>query len=900
MGTLIRTADYRGILGVCVLMMSLGQVIEAQAQALEEIVVTAQRREQSLQDVPISIQTFQGDDIARQGFHTLNELSAYAPGLVIKDQSEEQGLLLRSAGTQSKNMAVESGVPIFVDGVHMGRGSQLKGGLMDVQSIEVLKGPQPVYFGQNASAGALIMTSRRPGDTWEGSLGGEYGNFGMKIVEGAFGGPVTDTLGVRIAAKYYYLEGFMRDWWTGDKFPQRESKTVRGVLQWNPTENFQATLKGETQYNDLGPQVNPIVLDRYSATPKLTHPERVVLLGISSLNIPGVNQQMGEYTNLGYKYGPTYLNPRIEAQVSGLPITEASTAAVGTVFDLTTCQKSGGMRIDPGGIPSMQPEKGDACNLTDESESWPRNAVLDMTYTLNNGIEINSLTGYSEQEFYNTPGNSGGGAFNNNVRSRGEDYNQWSTELRISSETGGQFEWMGGAYYQINDMDYWSDRYRMDGQRPLLAVRAADDSEWKSAFATFTYNFWDNLASLDIGGRYTDVHKEGKGFNSAAEYYVVNEVSAGGNGAVLRVPFGIDVRAAGARGTASRAYLTANPGIVNGSIVGRSEFTLNCNSLIAATIPGLAPPASSCVQVINTIDEDSFDPQVVLRYRPNEDISVYAKYATAFKAGGFDLAVSELPALSQDFTFGPENYEIYEVGGRSLFMDGRLSTEATIYYMDMRGIQVTFVSRELDRSITNNVGKQDVKGIELSARYAATDRLTLSGYLAVMKGQIVEFNDSVCTSDEIVGGMCRTAEDSIREVGTTRLAGTINRSDVEARNAPDWQFSANARYDLPTVLEGYYSNVDVFFIASDDILTNRDFSRKVSMKRYADVNLSMEIGGEDERWSVTIYGRNLFANKPTYFPEFDLDGEGILSGSDVEIGLDSFTTYGLRFNYNFF
>jgi outer membrane receptor protein involved in Fe transport len=198
--------------------------MEVQAQQLEEIVVTAQRREQSLQDVPISIQTFQGDDISRQGFHSLNELTTYAPGLVIKDQSEEQGLLLRSAGTQSKNMAIEAGVPIFVDGVHMGRGSQLMGGVMDVESVEVLKGPQPVFFGQNASAGALIMKTRGPGETWEGTVAGEYGNFGMKTVEGAIGGPITDTLGVRIAAKYYYLEGFMRDWWTGDKFPNGNPK----------------------------------------------------------------------------------------------------------------------------------------------------------------------------------------------------------------------------------------------------------------------------------------------------------------------------------------------------------------------------------------------------------------------------------------------------------------------------------------------------------------------------------------------------------------------------------------------------------------------------------------------------------------------------------------------------
>ena len=175
---------------------------------LEEIVVTAQRREQSLQDVPVSLQSFTGDDMSRQGFDTLESLSTYAPGLVIKAWSEEQGLILRGAGTQSKNLGIEQGVPTFIDGIHMGRGSQVLSSYLDVQRVEVLKGPQPVFFGQNAAAGALNIETRKPGDEWEGTLSGDFGNFGKKSVEGAFGGPITDTFGVRVAAKYYRFDGF--------------------------------------------------------------------------------------------------------------------------------------------------------------------------------------------------------------------------------------------------------------------------------------------------------------------------------------------------------------------------------------------------------------------------------------------------------------------------------------------------------------------------------------------------------------------------------------------------------------------------------------------------------------------------------------------------------------------
>ena len=82
--------------------------------------MTAQRREQNLQDVPVSLQTFSGDAMSDKGFDTLNELTMYAPGLVVKSTSEEQGLVLRGSGTQSKNLGIEQGVPTFIDGIHFG------------------------------------------------------------------------------------------------------------------------------------------------------------------------------------------------------------------------------------------------------------------------------------------------------------------------------------------------------------------------------------------------------------------------------------------------------------------------------------------------------------------------------------------------------------------------------------------------------------------------------------------------------------------------------------------------------------------------------------------------------------------------------------------------------------
>ena len=835
------------ILGGLSIVMGIGPVLVAQAQQLEEIVVTAQRREQNLQDVPVSLQTFSGESMNDKGFDTLNELTYYAPGLVVKSTSEEQGLILRGAGTQSKNLGIEQGVPTFIDGIHMGRGSQVLNSYMDIERLEVLKGPQPVFFGQNAAAGALNITSRKPGDEWEGNLSADYGRFGKFILDGAVGGPITDTFGIRVAAKYYRLEGFMRDWWTGDKYPQREYLTGRITSVWRPTENFEASWKVEVSHNDLGPRVEPVVFDKFAFDdPFLGDGLSTAITGLYTANVGPVDQKVGEFTRTGRKYGPTFLSIAAENQAriaAGIdPIIEASASESGVVLDFTQCQKAGGLQVfGAGGIQPVRPSQFESCNFTDESGSRPWHAVMDLTYTLDNGIELASKTGYSYQKFYNSPYNSGGGPFPTNNRARGEFFSQWSTEFRVSSPVGETIEWMAGAYWQDNDLAAWSDAYRANWRNQIRMTRTEDDSRWMSAFATVTFNFYEQF-SLDVGARYTDIHKEGQGVNRIGEWYVEDPTT----GDPFRLSYGTDVTQgnAGRRG-AAEALLAANPWLLNAQVIGRSQVTNNCDVLQGATAPEGRIVGQNCADVSGVIDDSSFDPQVVLRYRPNDDVSLYAKYATSFKSGAFDMAVSNVPENDEDFVFGPEEYETWEIGARGSFMDGRLALEATGFMTDITGVQVSFVSRVLDRNITQNVAKQEHKGVELSAQFAASDRLTLSAYLSLLDATVVEFNDAVCTEDEILLGSCRDEAESIALVGDDSLEGTIDRNNSRARNAPDWQMTYNLNYELPTIFDGYVSTFDATLTGTDDYTTDRTFTDIVNYPKAWDVNLSYEVGPSD-------------------------------------------------------
>jgi len=149
-----------------VLLLTLSIVQPALAQSsglvIEEIIVSAQRREQSLQEVPVSIEVYSGADINRQGFKDMADLASFSPTVTVNARVYGQAPSIRGFGTTSLTLTAEQAVPTFLDGVYFGRASQIRSAFMDLERIEVLKGPQPVFFGMNASAGAFNMQSRKP------------------------------------------------------------------------------------------------------------------------------------------------------------------------------------------------------------------------------------------------------------------------------------------------------------------------------------------------------------------------------------------------------------------------------------------------------------------------------------------------------------------------------------------------------------------------------------------------------------------------------------------------------------------------------------------------------------------------------------------------------------------
>ena len=164
---------------------------------LEEIVVTAQRRAESILEVPISMAVETGVTLEKKGIATLEGLSLQTPSLITQDGGRVSSVAMRGLGSPGLD-TVESSVGIYIDEVYFGRSRLSRNPMFDMDRIEVLRGPQGTLWGRNTIAGAINMLTARPSEELSGYVSGEAGNYDAYQVEGAVSGPIVDTLSGRL------------------------------------------------------------------------------------------------------------------------------------------------------------------------------------------------------------------------------------------------------------------------------------------------------------------------------------------------------------------------------------------------------------------------------------------------------------------------------------------------------------------------------------------------------------------------------------------------------------------------------------------------------------------------------------------------------------------------------
>lgn len=222
-------------------------VVAAETEsAVSEVVVTAQKRAQSIQDVPISMEVVSGDKVAKNSTNDFKQLVKFIPNVSVESTAGNDVIYIRGFGSPPANFSFDQSVSLYMDGVYAGKNRQAQSPFFDLARVEVLRGPQGALFGKNTPAGAISIVSAGPTSTPEGRLTASY-NFELEGAEvtGYVSGPLTETLSARLAVRVLDQDGYIKNTALDRMEPANEMQLARLTLLYAPSDNFDFTLKTE-------------------------------------------------------------------------------------------------------------------------------------------------------------------------------------------------------------------------------------------------------------------------------------------------------------------------------------------------------------------------------------------------------------------------------------------------------------------------------------------------------------------------------------------------------------------------------------------------------------------------------------------------------------------------------
>lgn len=432
---------------------------------LEEVVVTAQKREESLQDVPIAISAVSGEAMRSANVSNLQDLSGSVPGLYVAESFVGDVIFVRGLGSGQNNLGFEQAVGQVVDGYFYGRSRFSRISFLDIERVEVLKGPQGALIGKNTTAGAINITTAKPTDELEGWLSTSYefeADEGISV-EGAISGPLSDNLRGRMAIKYVDRDGYLKNITTGEDDVTKEDLVGRGTLAWDVTEDVDVMF--QYQYG------------------KLEH--------------EGGNNQ--------YSFCDTTSD---QSPVPGIQNTTA--ILVGLFGDDCRANYNRSGTATKNGV-----------NKEGKETNFDTYA-LTVNWEVGEHV-ITSLTGYATYDYADLQDGDRSPAAAT-LPEFAEDYEQWTQEFRITSPQGDQFDYIAGFFFmeKEQDTDYI---VHFNVPAPVLAVSrntiTNEEGTTYAAFGQFTTHLNDQW-DITIGGRYTYEEKESTSIQFPSDLYTLN------------------------------------------------------------------------------------------------------------------------------------------------------------------------------------------------------------------------------------------------------------------------------------------------------------------------------------------------------------------------------------------
>ncbi|GAB3103672.1 TonB-dependent receptor [Aestuariicella hydrocarbonica] len=233
---------------------------EGQTYALEEIVVTAQKRSENLQSTAMSVDAFSGSILSASGVSNTSQLAEMTPNVTIMSERPAQAEpYIRGVGSPLDGPGIDQGVAIYLDGVQLDSPATNLFSVLDVAQVEVLKGPQGTLYGRNALGGVISITTKTPSEEFGGSISAGVGNFGGHEVSASLEGGLTENLKGRISGYYQSRDGYIDNTAPGfDDLGQHEQSTFRGKLVYTPTDKLEITLAADfSESESSGPAYQP-------------------------------------------------------------------------------------------------------------------------------------------------------------------------------------------------------------------------------------------------------------------------------------------------------------------------------------------------------------------------------------------------------------------------------------------------------------------------------------------------------------------------------------------------------------------------------------------------------------------------------------------------------------------
>jgi iron complex outermembrane receptor protein len=420
-------------------------VPEKAAAMLEEVIVTAQKREQNLQSVPIAVSAFSADEIRNARMLTMDDVSRQVPGFTVTNFNPATPQpFIRGIGSSPSDAGSDASVGVFIDGVYAGRAGGYRAELYDVQRVEVLRGPQGTLFGRNVAGGAMSIITNAPADEAGAELEVTAGNYSLTQAKGMVTAPLTDGLAGRLAFIARDQDGHTENTVTNNKVRDEDNWSARGRLRWDAQDTVTAHLIADYTKDDLK---GPAARDYEGADPA------EVLSALDPL--------LAVFQNSLLPTSPDAFD--IEAKVDGRFKREMSAASLQVDWDL-----------DIGVATSISGYRKNKYDFLDDlvGLAFDPDALITLDVPL----------------------------LGNNAD---EDSDQVSQELRLNS-IAGEFDWTVGLYYLDEDVDR-EETFTPIGS-PVTYDQKASTTSY-AVFGQFTYPLLDTLG-ITLGARYSYDEKD--------------------------------------------------------------------------------------------------------------------------------------------------------------------------------------------------------------------------------------------------------------------------------------------------------------------------------------------------------------------------------------------------------